>query len=298
MFEEDSSDNKKKRILTVGVISIVLIIVLLLIKTFIFQPEPSELEEIYPSSQEEVVIKYFKAEQGSKRKEAEKYLASELSTVEILREKYKTTLPYWIQQDEKEGSAPTYEVKDSQVQENETTIIIEATMNKMADSLFFDFVLPEKLAFHITLKKEQDQWKITMIDSPDLVLDSKLEEKVETVDNMFIKPIVVRDYSTQKTEPPQKSKFVLLEVEYENRSSEQSSYFYSFGEWSIVSTDQKSYHTITDPNVEDMEPTFPSPKLGSGEIKKVNVFFSVNKETPLKELIFRNLDKKVIFSID
>lgn len=286
MFEEYYLEEKTKNFLKKGLILILIcILVFVLVKIFILKPSlPSLPPEIPSLSPQDVVIGYFKLEQERKREEAEEHLVSYFSQVRILGEEYeKLRSSFWVQPKEKEGSLPEYLVKETKVVKSDANLTLEVITNKMEGSIFFNFRLPKKVVFKIVLWKINDHWKIIEIDSPDLVLESKLGEKKEIKENVFVEAIKIEDY--------------ILEIEYENRSTEPVS-FYSFGDWKIVDKDGKIYYPIPGPDFEITQPMLPDIELDLGGKEKVSLSFGIPKDVLVKEVIFRNIDREIIFKID
>jgi len=291
--------------LKIGLILIIfIIIVFLLVKFFLqkspLQPPPPPPEILSP---EEVAIRYLSLEQQEDREEAKRYLASDLPKVKIFGENYEDL--YRILWSQWKGPLPKYQIKNVQILENETKITIEVTTSKIetvgkeAESpIFFNFDPPRKVIFEIDLVKEGNYWKIIKIDLPDLVLERKLGEKVEIIENVFIKPIGIKEYLAKETKPAEGFKLLSLEVEYENKRNESLGfYFYSFGDWRLFDENNVSYKPIFDPsNPVEIPP--PVPEMGPKETKRIDIFFEVPENVALKELIFQNPEKKIIFKID
>ncbi len=302
MFEEYYLEEKTKRFLKIGAILIfACILVFVLVKIFILKPSlPPPPSEIPLLSPKEVVIKYFTLEQEKNREESEKYLFSDFSRVEILGENYqKQNLHYypWYQPEEKEGLLPEYQIRESEIGENKAKITLEATTNKVEGSLFFNFYLPEKIIFEIDLGKEGDYWKITKIDSPDLVLESGFEEKIEIKENVSVKPIKIEDYISKERKPVSGFKFLSLEVETENKSTEVIN-LYQFIDWRIIDEKNQIYYPIPKPGSEATQQIIPDFKLSPHNTKITHLFFEVPEEISVREVVFENQYKKVIFKID
>lgn len=300
-------EEKPKKFLIRGAILVFcLILIFIILKIFILKPSlpPSPLE-IPPLFSEEVVIKYFELEQEKNREESEKYLFSDLSKVEIFGENYqKQNLQYflWTQPEEKEGPLPEYQIKDSHIEENEASITIEVTTSKMEGSLFFNFYLPKKVVFETDLVKEGGYWKIIRIDSPDLVSKSELGEEIEIKENIFVKPIKIKDYISKERKPVPGFKFLYLEIEFENKSIEAIN-LYQFIDWRIIDEKNQIYYPIPKPGLATQQTLIESSilidfTLNPGSTKEIHLFFEVPENVSLKELVFKNLDKKIIFKID
>jgi hypothetical protein len=291
--------------------AILLLIILIIIVLFKFLPSkppptllPSE-KTIEKLSPEEVVIKYLSLEQQEKREEAKKYLSSDFSKVEIFGEKYPDlSLVLWGIW---KGPVPEYQIKEIETLDDESEVVLKVRTQRIESkkkggeySTFFIFKNPKEIFFDATLIKEGKDWKIRKIDLPELILERKLGEKVEITKNVFIKPDRIEDYPVKiiKLKPKKGFKFVSLSVQYENLNNEGTgNYFYVFRDWKIIDEEKRVYNPVFNPsNPVEFPP--PIPKLEPKEIKTVNVFFEIPENTKLKELIFQNLDKKVIFKID
>ena len=276
-------EEKTKKFLKKGLILILIcILVFVLVKIFILKPPP-EAPAASPIPPEEVAIKYFELEQQRKREEAEEYLVSYFSQVRILGGEYeKLRSSFWVQAKES-GPLPEYLIKESKVVKNDVNLILEVITNKMEGSLFFNFRLPKKVIFKVVLWKINDHWRIIKIDSPDLILESKLGEKKEIKENVFVEAIKIEDH--------------ISEIEYENRSTEPVS-FYSLGNWKIVDKEGKIYYPIPGPDFEITQPMLPDIELNLGGKEKVSLSFGIPEDVLVKEVIFRNIDRKIIFEID
>jgi hypothetical protein len=295
-------EEKTKYFLKIGIISIiVLVLIFILVKYFISKPSPPPPPETF--SPEETIIKYFSLEQEGKREEAKKYLSSDLSKVKIFGEEYfnlqRILWAPW------KGSLPEYRIKNIQTSEKVAKVNIEITTDRIEAltkenrfHVFFRFDLPRKAIFEIDLVKENDCWKIVKVNLPDLILERKLKEEVEIIENVFIKPIKIEEYSVEGIKPGKGFKFLSLEVEYKNKRAESlGSYFYSFRDWRIIDENKVFYKPVFNPS-NPIEISPPVPELGPNESKKIKIFFKVPENIDLKELTFQNLDKKVIFKID
>ncbi len=291
-----------------GILLLIILIIIVLSKFLPSKPPPSSLpseKTIEKLPPEEVVVKYLSLEQQEKREEAKKYLSSDLSKVEIFGEKYQDlSLVLWGIW---KGPVPEYQIKEIKILDNESEVVLKVKTQRIESkkkegeySTFFIFQNPKEIIFDATLIKENKDWKIKKIDLPELIVERKLGEKVEIIKNVFIEPDRIEDYSAKRTKlkPKKGFKFVSLSVQYENLNNEgMGNYFYVFREWKIIDEKKKVYNPIFNPsNPIELPP--PIPELGPKETKVVNVFFEIPKNTKLKELIFQNLDKKVIFKID
>jgi len=289
MPEEFSDDNKKK-VFKIGLILLVMVVILILAKIFIFKSEP--LDQALPTSPEEVAIQYLQSEEGQNREEAEKYLISDKSQVEILGKKYQSASPlWWINPEKVKDPAADYQVRDKDVQDDTTNITIEAVTNKMEDSIFFSFVIPKKLTFEVILVNEEGQWKITKVNSPNLVLESSFGEKTRVQAGIFIKPIKFEKYSARSSEGP--SKFFRLQVEFENNSFSPIE-FTPLTEWRVVDKNKDFYTPGLDPK--GVTPAKVQLKPNSSQISYV--FFEIPKDFVAKEIIFENSYKRIIFQIE
>jgi len=284
MLEEEYYEERIKKFLKIGAVLIFIsVLIFVLVKVFILKPTP---EVPTPSSTpaEEVAIRYFELERERKKEEAEEYLAPYFSQVRILGGVYENLhSSFWIQTEKKEGPLPKYEIKESKVRGSDANITLEITTNRMEDSLFFNFRLPKEIVFKIVLWKIDNNWKIIEIDSPDLILESKLGEQIEIKENVFVKAIKIEDST--------------LEVEYENESAELVS-FYSNSDWKIVDDNGKIYSPLPPPDFEVKQPVLPDIELSPSEEKKVSLRFEIPEDILLKEIVFRNIDKKIIFKIE
>ena len=311
MFQEEYLADKRKKYFLIGGVSIfALILIFVVLRLFVFKQQPPS-PPLVVLTPEEVVTNYFSLEFNRNRSESEKYLFSDFSKVEILGENYlnvRTSLQ--TQAPKKAGLKPEYKIVNQEVQDNEARISLETSTNEMGGSLFLSFYLPEKLLFNVSLIKEGVDWKILRVDSPDLILTNKLGEKVEIIKGVFIQPIKIIDYKDKK---PANSlnKFLRLEVEFENKTSGAAT-FSSPMEWRVLNQDKQFYYPIinidwqTIGQNQEQPPTpltepeisfLPDIKLNPDETKKASIFFELPKEFLVKELVFQNLDKKIIFEI-
>jgi hypothetical protein len=297
MFEGE----KTKKFLKIGLISaVVLILIFFLIKIFILKPPlPPDIPSSPPKEAKEVVIKYFSLEQEKNRRESEKYLFSDFTKVEIFGKNYQNLkIFYWTQLEEKEGSLPEYQIKDSLIKENEANITVEVITNRMENSLFFNFFLPEKIIFEVNLVKEGDYWKIVKINSLDLISKRNYREKVEIKENIFIKLISINYDLPKKIKPSEEgNKVLFLEIEFENKSTELFG-FSSLNEWRVVDKDKDFYYPIPDPTIVSEKIILPDIKLEPNTIERSNIFFEVSEDFLVKEVIFQNQYKENIFTID
>jgi hypothetical protein len=174
--------------------------------------------------------------------------------------------------------------------------ILEKT-NKKEGWIFFDFYLPKEINFEAKLIrlgswKKGYQWKIIGLNSPDLVWERNLRERTEIKENVFIKPIKI-----EKVEFPAMRKIYSLEIEYEN-SSQESIFIYPFSEWRIVDLNGELF---APPSITSSlflrEPTLLGGELKAGEKRIGYVMFEVPREISAKEIIFKTMEKKIIFKI-
>ena len=271
-------------------LGIVLVLIFLLAKTFYFN-KPKQ-------SPAQVAISYLQAEQSSQRNLAEEFLLPALEKVEILGEKYKDISRLsWIQK-EKEGVEPIFETKEIKIKGKDAQVKILEKTNKKDGWIFFDYYLPKQINFEANLIKigswkKGYQWRITKINSPDLILERKFGERVEIRENVFVKPI-----QFEKLDFPATRKIYSLEIEYENSSNE-AIFIYPFSDWRIIET---SGEIFSPPPVTSAvflrEPIFYGGELKPAEIKKGYVMFEAEKEISAKEIIFKNMEKRVIFGVE
>jgi len=305
MFEEYYLGEKTKKILIIGLVSVfVLILIFVLMKIFILKPKPQSITPspvTYPTSPEEVVIKYFLLEQERNRQEAEKYLFSDFPKVEIFNEKYENlrrffwAQPVWIQPEEKEGGLPEYQIKNIQIKNSEANITLDIKTNKMEGSVFFNFYLPSEVIFEINLIKEEDYWKIIKIDWPGLVLEKKLGEKIELKESIFMEVIGLKDREIKEIKPPEGFKTVSLQVQYENKSTEivKLSHYMS---WAIVDEKNNSYSPIYEALLQSKKPPLLEIELKPNSIKSDYIFFQTPENALLEKVILREPSRKIIFS--
>lgn len=303
MYEQGFFSEKTKRFLIWGLVFVFcLVSVFVLVKIFVLKPLPPPPPEI-PLSPEKVVIKYFSLEQQTNREEAKKYLFSDLSKVKIFGQNYQDlrTVFWGTWQD----PLPKHQIEETQILGNEAKVTLGVVTNRIEAMtkegdfpIFFELDPPGKIIFEANLIKEGDYWKIVKIDLPELILERKLGDKVEVIKDVFIRPIKIEKYLAKGVKPAEGFEFLSLEVEYENKRAESLGfYFYIFGDWRIIDENQKSHKPIFDP-LEPIEVPSPVPEMGPEETKKISVFFETPEDILLKELIFQNFDKKVIFKID
>lgn len=183
------------------------------------------------------------------------------------------------------GPSPEYRIKDSQISENESKAIIEVIASKIEVMtkeiefpVFFNFDPPKKVIFEIDLIKEKDYWKIIKIDLPELISERKIGERVEAIENVFIRPIRIEEYSVEGIKPAEGFKFFSFEVEYENKKIESLGfYFYSFSDWRVIDENKAVYKPTLKPASELIEPVSSVPESGPKEIKKIFVFLKFLK---------------------
>lgn len=282
----DTFKNIFGKLLLLGV---VLFLIFLLVKTFYFNKPKL--------SPEKIVISYLELEQFSQRNLAEKFLFSDFEKVEILKEKYKDISRLnWIQT-EKEGAEPIFEIKEIKIEKKDAKIKIYEKTNRKEGWIFFDFYLPKQIVFEAGLTKigswkKGYQWKIIKLDSLDLILEGKMGEKAEIKKNVFVKPI-----QFEKVEIPAVKKVYSLEIEYENNSQELID-IYPFSDWRIVDAGGEIF---SPPPVTSAvflrEPVLLGGELHPGESKRGYVMFEIEKEISAKAVIFKNMEKKVIFEM-
>lgn len=306
MFEEYYSEEKTKKYLKIGVIFIFAsILIFALVKIFILKPSSTSLPPVKETpalSPEETVIKYFELEQKRNREESEKYLLSDLSKVKILSDDYQNlNSALWYQPEKRGGPLPEYQIKNSHIKKNKANVTLAVTTNKMKDSLFFNFYLPETVVFEIVLVKERGRWKIIEINSPDLVLESKLGEERKIRENIFVKLIRTGNYLPKVINIKQNkgSKLFFLEVEYKNKSNKLVR-LSPFLEWQVINKNEEVYYPalklIRNPKTGDAE--YPIIKLAPGRLRESTIMFEVPKNFVAKEAIFQNLYKKIIFKVE
>jgi hypothetical protein len=269
-----------------------IIIVFLLVKFFLpkktTQPQPSQPSKVL--SPEEVAIKFFELESEGNRIEAEKFLFSDFSKVKIFDEEYLILKSNLWSQPNRIFKA-NYNIKSKEIKEKESKISLEIEVKEGVPFLFV-FNLPEKVNFEIELTKENNEWKIVKIDSPDLIVKTKIGERVEIKKNIFIKTNRIGEFISKEIEPREiNNKILFLETEYEN-SSEKEILFSPLAEWRISNTEGEFFFGTKFTNGTTTEI-----KIGGNESKRIKIFFEVSQNFSVKEVIFQNLDKKVIFEI-
>jgi len=279
MFEEGFLNEERKKFLKIGLISIIaLVLIFLLIKFFILKPSKPSPPTITLISPAETVIEYLQQEQEGKRGKAEIYLHPNFYLVRILDQYYSNIRWKFLNLEEKTGPLPEFKIINSQIGENEAVITLEEITNRERGAIFFDFPLPEKITFEITLTKFENQWKIIKVDSPDLVFKTKVGEEVEIKKGIFVTLIKIEDST--------------LEIEYENKSNEVFNYN-PFDEWKIISWDGKSYTLIQ--NL--LKPALSGGRLNPGNMKRGYLSFELPKDILIREIVFRIPEKKIIFQI-
>jgi hypothetical protein len=269
-----------------------IIIVFLLVKIFLpkktTQPQPSQPSKVF--TPEEVAIKFFELESEGNRIEAEKFLFSDFLKVKIFDEEYLILKSNLWSQPNRIFKA-NYNIKSKEIKEKESKISLEIEVKEGVPFLFV-FNLPEKVNFEIELTKENNEWKIVKIDSPDLIVKTKIGERVEIKKNIFINTNRIGEFISKEIEPSEiNDKILFLETEYEN-SSEKEIFFSPLAEWRISNTEGEFFYGIKFTNG-----TSTQIKIGGNESKRIKIFFEVPQNFSVKEVIFQNLDKKVIFEI-
>jgi len=317
MFEEGILNEKTKKYIIIAGIIIVISLVLIIVTKFIskkpgeqpFQP-PSLPQGITPGSPEEAAIRYLQWQQEGLTGEAEKYLlpSLNLASVEVFGESYSGLRGIaWQSTGEEKGDSPEFQVKKSEIGKEKSEISLEEVTNSKEGSLFFGFRLPEKIIFDVTLVGYKGKWKITKIDSSDLVSREKIGERTEIKTNVFVKISKAESYSIKDMTPPPGFKFFSLKLKYENESNVPFS-FQPFNEWKIVDENGKIY-SPSSPNLHStgfitLNPTLRKPILGEGvtiiEIKPGSqeqgyISFVLPENIVLKETFVKNYDKKIIF---
>ena len=265
------------------------LLVFILLKTF-YLNRPK-------AAPDQTVISYLKLEQNSQRDLAEKYLFSDSDKVEILGEKYSSLrVSRWIQKPRK-GKEAVFEIEEAKNGEKEALVKILEKTNKKQGWIFFNYYLPKEITFKAELIKigswkKGYQWKIVKLNSPDLVLKKKMGEKAEVKNGLFVKPIKVEKLGIEQ----EGWKIYSLDVEYENRAAA-STFIYPFGNWRIVDSENAK---IGPPSVTSAlylrEPVLFGGKLNPGETKRGYVMFETEREISIKELIFKNMEKEIVFS--
>lgn len=279
------------KVLAIGLILVFFsLLIFILLKTF-YLNQPKIRPEM-------VVIFYLKLEQNNQRKLAEKYLFPDFERVEILSEKYSLlSLSHWIQK-EKTGEESVFQAKEIKIGKKEARVKIFEKTNKKQGWIFFNYYLPKEIIFEANLIKvgnwkKGKQWKIIRINSPDLIWEEKMGEKGEIREGIFILPMKL-----EKLEIPAERKIYSLEVEYENNSQE-IVFISPFGDWQIVDLNGERF---SPPSVTSAiflrEPILFGGELKPGEKRRGYVMFEIEREISAKELIFKNMEKKVIFKID
>lgn len=311
----------KKTLTVITVLFFCLVVVFLLAKIFwLNQPKETPFE---------IVVFYLQLEQDSQREEAEKYLLSQLviasdkeergnlsfENVEIFGEKYATLRNTIWRQEETEGKEPIFEETPAQSSpklggeiEGVKITLLEKT-NRKEGWIFFDFKLPKEIIFEIDLEKEGNwkegyQWKIVKINSSALISESKIGQEEEIKENIFAKPVKIEEYMPPTLSPelvgrlPENLKSLTLEVEYKNNSGNPID-FYPFSEWRIVDKNGEEYAPLPETSARVLrEPTLFGGKLGPNEIKRGYIPFEVPKEFSPEKIIFKNMERKIIFSLE
>jgi len=288
-----------KALIVIVVLLFCLVPVSLLVKTFwLNRPVLSPFE---------VSLSYLQLEQNSQRKRAEGYLF-DFQKVEIFGERYPILRNTIWAQKEKKGEEPVFEKKEEKINKEKARVSLLEKTKRNEGLIFFGFKLPKEVVFEIELKKAGGwkkgyQWKITRINSPTLVSEGKIGEEKEIKENVFVKPIKIEEYMPLASSPevvgklPENLKSLTLEIEYKNNSNNPVG-FYPFSEWRVVDKDGKEY--ICPPQTSARvfrEPTLFGGKLKPKETKRGYIPFEVPKDFSVEEIIFKNMEKKVIFSL-
>ena len=302
---ENRLDLTTKKWLIIGVGGIVLLSILFIVfKFFIFKPPtPKEIETgfpegIAPSSPEGVAIKFLLASQEGERNEERQYLFPDFSKVKIFKESYISVISKYIWKSKsKEGTPPEFKVLEKKKNANEAIIKIEEITNRRKGDLFFGFLLPEKINFEITLQKVDKNWKIIKVDSEDLVIQTKIGEKVKLNDLTSIKIVSFNEGLPQNINleiPEPGKKFVFLKVEYENLSQKENRIDF-LNNWSISSEKENvSVPIIFDKKGIKIER---EKTLAPNEKTELFLIFEVPQTFSLKTATFQNNQRKIIFEI-
>jgi hypothetical protein len=271
---------------------LIIFFIFTLIKTF-FLNRP----KIKPG---EIAISYLKAEQSAKRELAESYLHPDLKKVEIFGKNYEEFKIYQIHQKEREGEEPVFETKEKRIEKNKARVNVFEKTNKNQGWFFFEFYLPEEISFEVILEKIGNwkkgyEWKIIKIDSSDLIKRGKVGEKVEFEKGVFIRLIEIEDFKPENVIIPEGIKILSLKVEYENNSDKEIK-INSFENWSII--DEKG-NIFSPPSISSpialREPVLMGIELKSGEKRFGYTVFEVPKEIEIKEIIYKDWQRKIIF---
>jgi len=295
--EEGAKETLSKVLKTLGILIFCGALIFLLIKTF-YLNKPKTLPK-------EVAISYLKAEQDFNREEAEKYLSADWKKLEILGEKYENlSKRKWIVQETK-GKEPTFEIKDEKVEGNQTNINLVEKTNKKLNQPFFEFLLPKVIVFDVVLEKQGSwkdgySWQIIKIDSPTLLLESKIGKEVEINNGIFVKPIKIEEYLPKDIELPEKIHILSLEIVYRNKTNK-SVNILSFGEWRLVDKQEKIFYPPPlSSAIALRKPAFLGQEIRAGQSKKGYVVFEVSRETlpnNIEKIIFKDFTRKIIFDL-
>jgi hypothetical protein len=272
---------------------LIILFIFLLIKTF-FLNRP----KIKPG---EIAIFYLKEAQSSIEK-AESYLYPDLKRIEIFEGNYEELKKFKITQKEKEGEEPVFEIKDEKIEKNKATVNVFERTNKKEGWFFFGYYLPKEISFKVELEKigswkKGYEWKIIKIDSQDLIKKAKFGEKVEIEKGIFVKPIKIEEYKPENVKIPQGIKILSLEIEYENNSEKEIS-IYSFGGWYIIDDRGDAFFPPSFSSARVLrQPVLMGLELKSGERKSGYTVFEVQKEINLKEIIYKDWQRKIIFQL-
>ena len=287
-----------KALIVIVILLFCLIPAFILVKTFwLNRPALSPFE---------VCLSYLQLEQNSQREKAERYLF-DFEKVEIFGERYlilRNTI--WAQK-EKKGKEPVFEKKEERIEKERARVSLLEKTNRNEGFIFFDFKLPKEIAFKIELRKEGSwkkgyQWKITRIDSPALVSEGKIGEEKEIKENVFVRPIKIEEYMPPASSPELVGRLpenlLTLEIEYKNNSNSPVG-FYPFSEWRVVDKDGQEYICPPQTSARVLrEPTLFGGELKPKETKRGYIPFEVPKDLLVEKIIFKNMEKKVIFSLN
>lgn len=294
------------RYLKIGLIFILLAIIVFVLVKFLLPkktsqpPPPPSVKEVL--SPEETVIKYLSLEFEKDRQEAEEYLFSDHSKIEVLREGYSNIGSFFLNDTKggnTQGSLPEYNIKNEVIEGDRAKVNLEVATNKLEGSIFFIFSLPKNITFEADLVKERENWKIIKIDSPTLVLVKNLGQKGEVIENVFVTLNKIGEYQPVGIKPPVGLKFISAEVEYENKSNTNMN-FLPLSEWRLTNDSNKEIYYPTFTLIPSREERIAVPaeiKLNPDETKRGSFFFQVPKDLNIKELVFQNLEKRIIFEI-
>jgi len=134
------------------------------------------------------------------------------------------------------------------------------------------------------------------------------KESVEIKESVFLSLIKIENYNLEGLTLPEGFKFLSLEVELENKSTESVNFqsFVGFSEWIIISHDGRSYYSIypwTYTPPAPFDPSLRQPALllnkefQPGTLEKGYISFRVPEDISIKEIIFYVGSKKIIYQI-